>query len=450
MRRRAFTQLRVEPLEPRTLLDAGPPPFQLVAPAVADAFTSESKPTTNYGASKALRSSPTQSTWLKFRVDAVDATGISRVVVRIQPKGKRPVCGDLFAVPDTSWDEGTIMWTDQPEERGAPVPQRPRQRACAYEATEVVTGPGVYSFLLTSKSPAKYASREAGIQGPTISLETAAISRGAVRFVAISDYGGASQGDAHAANERSVAELVDRLLPDFVITLGDNNYRAGSQATIDSNIGQFYEQYIGNYTGRFGPGSAENRFFPALGNHDWGTPGSRPYLDYFTLPGNERYYDFVRGPVHLYAIDSDRHEPDGVTPSSVQGQWLKQQLAASTSPWNIVYFHHSPFSSGDPKPGANSSRWMRWPFRDWGADAVLSGHFHGYERVTHDGLPYLVNGLGGYKRHGIDQVVEGSQLRYNNDFGALLVDADESRIVYRFINRQYQVIDSYVLEKGGG
>ena len=30
-----------------------------------------------------------------------------------------------------------------------------------------------------------------------------------------------------------------------------------------------------------------------------------------TLPGNERYYDFVQGPVHFFVIDSDQNEPDG-------------------------------------------------------------------------------------------------------------------------------------------
>jgi hypothetical protein len=65
-----------------------------------------------------------------------------------------------------------------------------------------------------------------------------------------------------------------------------------------------------------------NQFFPTLGNHDWYTPGAQPYLDYFHLPGNERYYDFVWGPVHFFAIDSDENEPDGVNQSSVQAKWL--------------------------------------------------------------------------------------------------------------------------------
>ena len=53
----------------------------------------------------------------------------------------------------------------------------------------------------------------------------------------------------------------------------------------------------------------------------------KPYFDYFTLPGNERYYDFTWGPVHLFALDDIESEPDGVGASSIQAQWLKAGLA---------------------------------------------------------------------------------------------------------------------------
>ena len=81
-------------------------------------------------------------------------------------------------------------------------------------------------------------------------------------------------------------------------------------------MGQFYHDFIYHYTGSYGAGSASQRFLAALGNHDWQTTGARPYLDFFTLPGNERYYSFTRGPVAFFDIDSDGHEPDGNTSTS--------------------------------------------------------------------------------------------------------------------------------------
>jgi len=190
---------------------------------------------------------------------------------------------------------------------------------------------------------------------------------GSVRFAAIGDYGNAS------ANEAAVAALVKGWHPDFIITLGDNNYNNGGASTIDGNIGQFYSDYIFPYTGSFGAGASENRFFPALGNHDWRTRSGvpsvpQPYLDYFSLPagpGNERYYDFVQGPVHFFVVDSDPHEPDGTSSTSVQGQWLQSQLAAASEPWKIVTMHHPPYSSEATAPRSTCSGPSRPGGRRW-------------------------------------------------------------------------------------
>ena len=256
-----------------------------------------------------------------------------------------------------------------------------------------------------------------------------------VRFAVIGDYGGGGGPEA------DVADLVKSWDPQFIITVGDNNYPDGAAETIDHNVGQFYRQFIHPYSGEFGEGAAENRFFPTLGNHDWDTLGAQPYLDYFTLPGNERYYDFTWGPLHFFALDSDSREPDGVGSSSIQATWLQSQLATSTSPWQIVYFHHAPFSSGLHGP----VNWMQWPFAEWGADVVLSGHDHTYERIAQDDIVYFVNGLGGGSIYRLMGAVSGSQARYNGDYGAMLVEATDRSIRFQFINRQNEVIDDFEL-----
>jgi len=118
----------------------------------------------------------------------------------------------------------------------------------------------------------------------------------------IGDFGNGSH------REEDVANMVDGWGVDYVLTVGDNNYPDGKASTIDKNIGQYYQQYIYPYQGSHGAGAEENRFFPALGNHDWNTGSVDAHLDYFTLPGNERYYDVVLGPVHLFVIDSNEEE----------------------------------------------------------------------------------------------------------------------------------------------
>lgn len=258
-----------------------------------------------------------------------------------------------------------------------------------------------------------------------------------VRFAVIGDYGAGNLAEAE------VAAVVHTWQPDIIITVGDNNYPTGAAEVIDDNIGQFYQDYIFPYTGAYGPGADENRFFPSLGNHDWYTEGAQPYLDFFTLPGNERYYDFIWGPVHFFALDSDEHEPDGINAGSTQAAWLQQVLAASASPWNIVYMHYPPYSSGSH----GSIDWVQWPFATWGADALLAGHDHLYERLLVDGIPYFTNGSGGGGLYNFGEPLPESQFRYNANYGAMLVTASETDILFEFYNRTGELKDSYRVTK---
>ena len=225
----------------------------------------------------------------------------------------------------------------------------------------------------------------------------------ALDFAVIGRYG------ADSTNQANVAAMVKSWDPDFIVTIGDNNYPSGEAATIDANIGKYYGEYIGDYQGIYGTGSEVNRFFPALGNHDgYGPAGIQPYLDYFTLPGadiqgntsgNERYYNFVQGNTEFFVINNvPQLEPDGVSASSVQGLWLRNALAESTSAWQFVVAHKRPWS--DPI--------WDWPFAAWGADAVFS-ESGGFERHLFDGIPYFGNGAGGKsppsRGHGAQRVI---------------------------------------------
>lgn len=271
-------------------------------------------------------------------------------------------------------------------------------------------------------------------------LATAAQTSTSVRFATIGDFG----FDGPALND--VSNLIHSWNPDHILALGDNNYDVGSAATIDANIGKYFHDFISPYTGSYGAGAAANKFWAVLGNHDWQTPGATPHLNYFAFPNNERYYDLVQGPVHFFAVSSDPSEPGGNTASSTQANWLMGRLAASTSPWKIVFFHHPPFSSGQHGNNAN----MNWPFQAWGAHAVITGHDHTYERLIIGGFPYFVNGLGGRSVYGWSTVKSGSVSRYNSDYGAQLVDATDQSITFKFYNRAGTLIDSYSMNKSGG
>ena len=194
---------------------------------------------------------------------------------------------------------------------------------------------------------------------------------------------------------------------------------------------------------------SENRFFPVLGNHDWKEKSLQVHYDYFTLPGNERYYDLEWGLVHFFMLDSDPHEPDGRTRDSVQADWFEGQIGTALAPWKLVFAHHPPYSS-DSHHGSDPE--MQWPFAKLGVDAVFTGHAHLYERLHFEDIPYFVNGLGGRWKslpaiHDFGSPLGGSQVRYNLDYGAQLVTVDETCINFSFYNRDGELIDSHTVYK---
>lgn len=276
------------------------------------------------------------------------------------------------------------------------------------------------------------------------SLSAPLARAGSTTFVVIGDYG------ANNADEGRVAAMVTSWDPDFVITVGDNTYG-------DANINvQSWEQHVGQYYGHFIQGrsdrrypsqtSATQRFFPSVGNHDVANPiadatelpsgppyytGSinaiRPgYLDYFHFdPGNvngrlpaghhelsRTYYDFRWGDAHLFALDSDSafFDPES---AEEQANWLQAKMGESDAAWKFVYFHHPPYSSGSH----GDQEHMQWPFAEWGASAILTGHDHTFERILRNGLPYFVNGLGAQVEYGFFNITEGSVVRYNENHG---------------------------------
>lgn len=294
-------------------------------------------------------------------------------------------------------------------------------------------------------------------------MKEAPRSDSTISFAVIGDYGSDARG--LGSDEGSVANMVKSWDPDIIISLGDNNYPKGASKTIVQNISKYYCDYIYN-PGALpqscsGPATTQkkNLFFPALGNHDWCAADAKPYTEYFTqLPGNRRYYDFVVGSVHFFALDSQSKkactcknphcsEPDGADKNSKQAKWLKNKLKESRSAWKIVYFHHPPYACKQP------SEWMRWPFQSWGAHAVLSGHKHLYERgwLSHaKDFPYFVNGVGGAKLSACSakeirqtQSTAFEEIIISGYYGAMRVEASADLMKFMF----HRAMDGKVMDE---
>jgi tartrate-resistant acid phosphatase type 5 len=298
---------------------------------------------------------------------------------------------------------------------------------CAAEPLSVspagVRAPSTPAPAATSAEPAAVATTSTE---PTSSADATA----SLVFAVIGDFG---TNDSH---EAAVATLVASWDPAFVVAAGDDYYRkAGGtgRARYQRSTGAYYGAWL-----------VQHRFYPALGNHDYSdaTPSPKTYLAYFDLPGNERYYDVAEGPVHLFVLNSNRQEPAGIKRTSKQARWLRKALRASTSQFNLVIDHHPPYSS-DNKHGSTAT--LQWPFADWGADAVLSGHAHTYERIRRGGVTYVVDGLGGATRYGFSKPVRGSIKRYRSNWGALKITVRDDVLAGEFWSVGGALVDTFAV-----
>jgi alkaline phosphatase len=195
----------------------------------------------------------------------------------------------------------------------------------------------------------------------------------------------------------SKTAAIVRRQPGIVMTAGDNAYESGTP-----------RQFRRCYHPTWGQFRARTR--PALGNHDWQTEGAAGYFRYFGKragPAGRGYYSFKTGGWRIYVLDTTRcqrgrNDRSGCGRSSGQYRWLKRHLAAHPSRCTLVVGHHPRFSSG---VGGNNEKVapLLWLLYRAGAELVINGHDHNYERFAParpDGTTDL--------RHGMRQIIAGA------------------------------------------
>jgi hypothetical protein len=175
---------------------------------------------------------------------------------------------------------------------------------------------------------------------------------------------------------------------------------------------------------------------PAVGNHEYETPGASGYFDYFNGTGNptgpagdrtKGYYSFDLGSWHLIALNSNCSRVGGCGAGSAQEQWLKADLASHPATCTLAYWHHPRFVSGT-NPGTSAMQTFWQDLYDAKAEVVLAGHAHVYERFAPQtatgaadplqGLREFVVGTGGNSRHSFGTIQPNSEAR-TNSFGVL-------------------------------
>lgn len=246
-----------------------------------------------------------------------------------------------------------------------------------------------------------------------------------VLFVAVGD-----MGDPNA-NTSAVAAAIQSDSPELFLALGDISYN---------------NDYAADFAVNYQWAMTAGILAPIPGNHDWDIDGTlAAYLAYFAqFTGNNGHnYEVTAGPIHFLGYDSDARFADGIDVNSTQAQWLQAKLFLSTARWKIVFLHRPPFSS-DTTHGSDTA--LQLPFKAWGADLVIAGHAHAYERLSIGDLPYINVGTGGRALHAFGAPVSGSQARFVT-YGRLIGQADCDQLNLTFKAVDGSVLDSLTLTK---
>lgn len=231
----------------------------------------------------------------------------------------------------------------------------------------------------------------------------------------------------------ATAKLIDSI-PGTVFAVGDLAYPDGSDE-------QFAKCY-GPTWGRF-----KDRTRPAPGNHEYHSDGASGYVRYFgTAAGDPKkgYYSYELGQWHIIALNSECDEVAGCSATSVQGNWLKQDLEEHRAGCTLAYFHKPLFSSG-LKHGNDLEVKPLWDILyHFGADVVLNGHDHDYERFapqdpngtadSQHGIREFVVGTGGKNSHRVFGTAHpNSEVRQANTFGVLKLTLHPKSYDWEFV-----------------
>ena len=221
-----------------------------------------------------------------------------------------------------------------------------------------------------------------------------------------------------SAGDEATASLLDGI-GGTVFTLGDNVYEKGTS----SEFANCYEPSWGRH---------KTRTYPALGNHEYETPGASGYFGYFGAAAGDPtkgYYSYDLGSWHVVVLNSNCEQVGGCGTGSPQERWLREDLKAHPAACTAAYFHHPRFSSYGSY--TNVSMGPFWEaLYDMGADVVLSGHSHTYERFAAQdpdgqadpaqGIRQFVVGTGGKSLHSFGTTVRAnSEVRIDDTYGVL-------------------------------
>lgn len=209
-------------------------------------------------------------------------------------------------------------------------------------------------------------------------------------------------------------------LPGVIALLGDTAYPSGTMAELEQCFGASW-------------GLLKDRVrFAVSGNHDDMTDRGLPlqrYLGAAAVRSGHTYFSEDLGAWHVVVLDANCGLViGGCGPDSPQVRWLRDDLARSPARCTLALWHQPRWSSGDH--GSSTDSGAFWDaLSAAGADLVLNGHDHDYERFlpqdppgTPDatsGITELVVGTGGGTLRPFGHILATSVARTSETFGVL-------------------------------
>jgi len=250
--------------------------------------------------------------------------------------------------------------------------------------------------------------------------------------------------DATHCQQAKSGALLTAAGPVRVLPLGDSQYDASTSA-----------EYAGSYN-TTGWGTAKGISRPAAGNHEYRTTGGADYYTYFGANAGDPkkgYYSYdvtvpSGGSWHLIALNSECAVLGGGSISagcgagSSQEAWLKSDLTAHKNVCTIAYWHRPRFSSSSTTPGSGTYVAFWNDLYNAGADLVLNGHAHDYERFAPQtsagaadpkGPVEFVVGTGGDDFQNFGSAVPNSVQRSNTAFGVMKLTLHSNTYDYQFV-----------------
>ena len=230
-------------------------------------------------------------------------------------------------------------------------------------------------------------------------------------------------GSCNSDADEAVAGLAARL-PGTIALLGDIVYENGSPS---------------DYAACFDPawGALRPRNRPAPGNHDYETADASGYFSYFGAAAGSPgagWYSYELGEWHMIVLNSNCDAVGGCGDGSPQLAWLQADLRAHPVACTLAYWHHPLISSG--RHGSDTRTDPLWrALAAAGADVVLVGHDHDYERFAPvDGIRSFVVGTGGRSLYELTRLPDRrTELRANDSYGLLLLELRNADYGWRFV-----------------